>query len=89
MADQISVNLLDYHYKEILTFDEASKLLGLSKSYLYKLTHLRQIPHYKPNGKKLYFKKSDLDSYRLRNRVLTDSEIQAQAEEKLRNLRRQ
>lgn len=73
--------------KEIFNFKEACKFLGYSKSYLYKQTHLRKIPHYKPNGKKLYFKKVDLESYLLRNRVRTDSEIQQQAEEKLNHLR--
>ena len=37
--------------KEVLTTAEASAYLGLSESYIYKLTSLKQIPHYKPNGK--------------------------------------
>ena len=36
--------------KEVLTTAEASAYLGLSESYIYKLTSLKQIPHYKPNG---------------------------------------
>lgn len=77
----------DYLNKEILTFSEACVLLDLSKSYMYKLTHLRKIPHFKPNGKKLYFKKTDLESYILRNRVRTDLELQQQVDEKLNQLR--
>lgn len=73
--------------KEIFNFKEACEFLDYSRSYLYKQTHLRKIPHFKPNGKKLYFKKVDLESYLLRNRVRTDSEIQQQAEEKLNHLR--
>ena len=73
--------------KEILNFNDACKYLDLSKSYMYKLTHLRKIPHFKPNFKKLYFKKTDLESYLLRNRVQTDIELQQQAEEKLNQLR--
>ena len=42
--------------KNVLSFDEASKFLNLSKSYLYKLTSGNLIPHYKPQGKMLYFK---------------------------------
>ena len=34
--------------KNVLSFDEASKFLNLSKSYLYKLTSGNLIPHYKP-----------------------------------------
>ena len=38
---------LVYATKNVLSFDEASKYLNLSKSYLYKLTSAQQIPHYK------------------------------------------
>ncbi len=65
--------------KEILNFNDASTFLNYSKSYLYKLTHSRQIPHYKPNGKMLYFKKSDLEEWLLRNRVKTADEIEQEA----------
>jgi len=69
--------------KEIYNFSEACTFLDYSKSYLYKLTHQRQIPHFKPNGKKLYFKRADLEDWLLRNRVKTDVELQQQAEEML------
>jgi len=63
----------------ILSFRDACKYLNLSPSYLYKLTSLRRIPHYKPNGKKVYFKRSDLEDWLLRNRVKTASEIEQEA----------
>jgi len=65
--------------KEIFTFNDACTFLDYSKSYLYKLTHSRQICHYKPNGKKLYFKRSDLEAWLLRNRVKTADEIEQEA----------
>lgn len=65
--------------KEILNFVEACTFLSYSKSYLYKLTHSRQIPHFKPNGKKLYFKRRDLEEWLLRNRVKTADEIEKKA----------
>ena len=65
--------------KEIFNFSEACTFLDYSKSYLYKLTHSRQIPHYKPNGKKLYFKRIDLEQWLLRNRVKTEGEIEQEA----------
>ena len=77
----------DYLNKEILNVSEACKFLDYTRSYLYKLTHLRKIPHYKPNGKKIYFKKSELEELLLRNRVKTDSEIQQEAEDTLKKLR--
>lgn len=51
--------------KEILTVDEACVYMGLSKSLLYKLCSQRRITFYK-NGR-LYFKKSDLEAYMLKN----------------------
>ena len=36
--------------KNVLSFDEASRFLNLSKSYLYKLTSGNLIPHYKPRS---------------------------------------
>ena len=65
--------------EQILSFNETCSFLGYSKSYLYKLTHSRQICHYKPNGKKIYFKRSDLEAWLLRNRVKTAAEIEQEA----------
>ncbi len=42
--------------KEILTIEEAAEFLSVSKSYLYKQTSAQAIPHYKPTGKRCYFK---------------------------------
>lgn len=36
--------------KEILNPSELSQYTGLSKSYIYKLTHLREIPYYCSRG---------------------------------------
>jgi len=65
--------------KEIFNFNEACIFLDYSGSYLYKLTHTRQIPHFKPNGKKLYFKRADLEGWLLRNRIKTSSELEQEA----------
>ena len=61
--------------EEVLGFDEAAKFLNLSKSYLYKLTSSRKIPHSKPNGKVIYFARSKLENWALRNRIKTVEEI--------------
>ena len=53
--------------KDILSFKEASQYLDLSESSLYKLTSNSRITFHKPNGGKLYFKKSDLDQWMLQN----------------------
>ena len=50
-----------YTNKDVLTFDEACKYLGVSDSLLYKLTAAKAVPHYKPRGKMIYFKKLELN----------------------------
>ena len=51
------------------TFEEASEYLQISKSYLYKLTSTKQILHYKPNGKLIYFIKDELDDWIMQNQI--------------------
>ena len=46
---------------------------------MYKLTSSQSIPHFRPNGKKLYFKRSELNDWLLRNRVDTTAEVEQQA----------
>lgn len=62
-----------------LSLNEATQYLNISKSTLYKLTHQSKIPHFKPNGKKIYFLKSDLNDWLLRNRVPTTTELEQKA----------
>ena len=54
-------------HKEILSFKEALLYMDISESMLYKLTSSSKISYSKPNGGKLYFKKSDLDNWMLQN----------------------
>lgn len=65
--------------KSILNFSETCQYLELSQSHLYKLTSTGAVPHYKPNGKKIYFKREELDEWLLRNRSLTQEEVETQA----------
>jgi excisionase family DNA binding protein len=55
--------------KEILTIEEASEFLGLSVSRLYKMTSNKEIPHYKPGGKKIYLNRKELEQWILNSRV--------------------
>ena len=79
VADLITANTI-FCTKEVLTSDEAAKYLGISKSYLYKLTMQRAIPHYKPMGKMCYFNRLELEKWLQSNRVATDDEITQQAQ---------
>jgi excisionase family DNA binding protein len=60
---------------EPMTCGEAAKYLKVSPSHIYRLTSQGCIPHYKPNGKKIYFNKEDLDGWIKHGRVLTKEEI--------------
>lgn len=74
----ISVN--NMLQKPVLNFQEASQYLEVSPSHLYKLTSKRAIPHFCPNGKKLYFKREELNIWLLRNKQLSTTEIEEKAE---------
>ena len=65
--------------KQVLNFNDACIYLELSQSHLYKLTSTGSIPHYKPNGKKLYFNRQELDNWLLRNRSKSIDEIEQEA----------
>jgi len=62
--------------KTLLNFNEACTYLDVSSSHLYKLTSSRQIPHFCPQGKKLYFKREELDQWLQRNRQNTAQEVE-------------
>lgn len=76
----IEQNLLK---KEVLNFNEAAQYLEVSHSHLYKLTSSGFVPSYKPNGKKLYFNRTELDKWLLSNRHDTNEDVEQQASEYL------
>lgn len=78
VADLITANI-SFCTKEVMTTSEAAKYLGISKSYLYKLTMGQKIPHYKPMGKMCYFNRLELEQWLQSNRVSTDDEIAGRA----------
>lgn len=67
--------------KRVLTLEEAVKYTGFSKPYMYKLTHMRKIPHYKPTGKLIMFDLDELEKWLLQNRIKTNEEIDMKATE--------
>jgi len=56
--------------KNVLTFSEAARYTGFSKSYLYKLTHLQKIPCSKPAGKMIFFDRLELEKWLLNNQKI-------------------
>ena len=67
--------------KTVLTFEEVAQYTGLSKSYLYKLTSTAGIPHFKPQGKHIYFNKIEVDQWLQRNHIkpLNEEELEEKA----------
>ena len=79
VADLITAKM-SLNTKEVLTTDEAASYMGVSKSYLYKLTMEKRIPHYKPMGKMCFFNRKEIEMWLQANRVATDEELSQDAQ---------
>lgn len=73
------IEVVKTHSKEVLTAQETAHYMGVSMSYLYKLTMRKQIPHYKPLGKMCYFNRNEVEQWLQSNRVSTDQELNNKA----------
>lgn len=71
--------------KSILTIKEASLYLGISTSSLYKKTSARTINFFKPNNGKIYFRKSDLDAWILKNEHKSIDNLESEISSLLNN----
>lgn len=65
------------HSKTFMNVTEAAAFLCTTKNYLYKMVGAKVIPYYSPGGRKLLFKKSELEEYVERSRVATKDEQEA------------
>ncbi len=68
---------------DYLTTRQAAEYLGLSIHTIYSLTFYRKIRFSKPNGKKIYFAKADLDAWLNRNCFPSNNEIDTKAATRL------
>ena len=62
---------------EILDLNQAAEFLKLKPSYMYSLIHQKRIPYCKPNGKRVYFIKSELIKWIMGSKVRTTDELEA------------
>ena len=76
MSDKKSI---EQRIEELENLVYLNKFTNLSKSYLYKLTSTQQIPHYKPQGKMIYFEKDALEAWLRQNPVKTQTQISQEA----------
>lgn len=71
--------------KETMNIDDVSLYTGYEKSYLYKLTSERKIPHSKPGGKSIFFRREEIDEWLNRNPIKTKLQIEEEAKQKINN----
>lgn len=62
-------------YARYLTARQAADYIGVSNNYLYKLTAGHKVPFYNPTGRKLLFKRIELDAWVEAARVPADEEL--------------
>lgn len=65
--------------KEILNVEDLINYTGFTRSYIYKLVHKNVVPYSKPNGKFLFFQKSEIDEWLLQNKNQSVSQIEQKA----------
>lgn len=70
--------------KPFLPVEELASYLNVKTSYIYKMTHNREIPFYKPGGKMIYFNREEIDEWVLSQRVATADEIRSEARHRIR-----
>jgi excisionase family DNA binding protein len=68
-------------YPDILSVEMTARFTGYSRSYIYKLIHLKKIPCHKPNNGKVFFKKSELAGFLLSGKKTADYEVSGKADE--------
>ncbi|MCU7548168.1 helix-turn-helix domain-containing protein [Chitinophagaceae bacterium LB-8] len=63
------------YLKEVMTFSEACLYCNFPNAHMYRLVSQGGIPHYKPNGKMIFFRRTELDTWLLRKRNFTKDEL--------------
>jgi excisionase family DNA binding protein len=71
--------LLESQEPKPFTIQDAAEYLNVSKAYIYRLTSHHEVPFFKPNNKRVYFLKRDLDAWVMKRRSSSRSEISANA----------
>ncbi len=71
---------MDTQKFSFLTVEQVCSILNYTKSYVYQLTHRREIPFYKPRGGKLLFDPDELKAWVAAGKVSTVGELQDRAD---------
>lgn len=71
---------------DIMNLVQVCDYISVSKSCIYKFTSCRTIPHFK-TGKRIYFKKIEIDEWLTKNKVKTREEIEREVDEALSKMK--
>ncbi|MGB8704807.1 MAG: DNA-binding protein [Gillisia sp.] len=78
------IKVLLSHTKKVMNVEDLVKYTGLSKSKIYKLTHLKLIPTgNNPNIRQKFFDKDKIDAWLLGEPDLSDEFLEQQFNQKL------
>ena len=69
--------------KKVLTLPEAAKFLDFSEGYTYQLVSQGILSCYKPNGKKLYFNREELEKWVFSTKQQSQEEVRQSVEDYL------
>jgi excisionase family DNA binding protein len=62
--------------KENMCVKEAAAYCGYKVSYMYALANRNEIPHHKPTGGRIFFKRGELDEFMARGKRNAGYEVQ-------------
>ena len=83
------IKVLLSHSKKVMNVEDLAQYTGLSKSKIYKLTHLKLIPMgNNPNIRQKFFDKDKIDAWLLGEPDLSDEFLENQFNENLLNNRK-
>ena len=83
------IDITQINNKTVLNIEEVAILTSLTLGYIYKLTSLQKIPHSKlPGGKKLYFKRSEIEDWMQKHRINTIDSIFESANQHINNFKK-
>ena len=77
----------DENSKSFMSSVELAEYLNIAKSQTYKLVQAREIPYYRPNSKRIYFKRTEVDGWVEKHRYKSQSEIDHEATEYINSKR--
>jgi len=65
--------------EKFVSIDVIAEHLGFKTKTIYEMVSKKQLPYYKPFGKKLYFKIAEIDELLQQSRYATRIELKTQA----------